>query len=437
MNSEILTVAQFNQLVKDVLTLGFPSAVWVCGEIQGYDRNKDKKHVFFELCEKNPGSNDIIARIGLVIFSGKKTYVEELLRKAEAAFQLKDDIEVKFLCRVDFYPPHGAVRLIVESIDPVYTFGKIAQDRHRLITFLKKNGTLDQNKALVLSDVPLHLGLITAFDSAAYNDFVAELKSSGLGFKIFFVNSLMQGKKTEKEVCRAVDILSERNDLDAIIITRGGGSIADLSCFDSQMIAEKIAACRLPVLSGIGHEINVTVTDLAAFTFVKTPTAIAQFLNQRVQGFLLSMDEKLDCMVNAFYDKVSEERSQLRDSALGLQAKTHGFFKTHHEKVLRLCEEFKHQPIHWLKERRSGAELKEQDFLKSAHRRLQDAQIRIKNYQRLIDLASPVRTLKRGFSVTRAKEGDLIRGTGQVKLHQSITTQLWDGDICSQITGTT
>src|SRR4051812_12225582 len=116
-----LSVSELNTLIKDVVNMGFPNAVWVCGEIQGFDRNKDKKHVFFDLCEKDAVSQDIVARIGLVIFSGKKIFIEEVLQQTPNAFELKDDIEVKFLCRVDFYPPHGAMRLIVESIDPIYT----------------------------------------------------------------------------------------------------------------------------------------------------------------------------------------------------------------------------------------------------------------------------------------------------------------------------
>ena len=128
-------------------------------------------------------------------------YIQEILDKAENAFQLKDDIEVKFLCKVDFYPPHGAVRLIVESIDPVYTLGKIAQERQRLIALLKKKGVLKKNKQLILSDVPLTIGLVTAFDSAAYNDFISELQKSHFAFKVFFVNSLIwKINKNKREV---------------------------------------------------------------------------------------------------------------------------------------------------------------------------------------------------------------------------------------------
>src|SRR3989338_2157206 len=181
--NKVLSVSELNSLIKDVVNMGFPNAVWVCGEVQGFDRNKDKKHIFFDLCEKDPVTKDIVASIGLVIFHGKKIYIEEILRTAENAFAIKDDIEVKFLCKVDFYPPHGSMRLVVESIDPVHTLGKIAQQRQKIIALLRQEGLLDKNKTVLLPEVLLKIGLITAFDSAAYHDFIGELQKSKLGFK--------------------------------------------------------------------------------------------------------------------------------------------------------------------------------------------------------------------------------------------------------------
>jgi len=165
MRKEFLKVSELNSLIKEVVTYGFPSSLWICGEIQGFNRNRSKKHIFFELCEKNLDSKDIVARIGMVIFAGRKSYINEVLKNVENAFELKDDIEVKFLCKIDFYAPHGAVRLIVENIDPVYTLGRIAQQRQKLIAELKSKGTLEANKKIPLSPVPLKIGLITSGDS--------------------------------------------------------------------------------------------------------------------------------------------------------------------------------------------------------------------------------------------------------------------------------
>src|SRR5436305_484315 len=104
--------------------------------------------------------------------------------------------------------------------------------------------------------LPMSISLITSHDSAAYHDFVDELKKSGYTFYVRMLDCLMQGKNSETSVAQAIQALNQRGDIDVIVITRGGGSIAELSCFDSQMIAQAVADSRLPVLSGIGHEIN-------------------------------------------------------------------------------------------------------------------------------------------------------------------------------------
>ena len=120
MEREYLQVSELNQYIKDVISSGFPQPVWVCGEIQQYDRNRGKNHIFFELVEKDSKTKSVVARIGLVIFAGRKSFIQQTLKRSENAFELKDDIEVKFACKVDFYAPHGAVRLIVEDIDATY-----------------------------------------------------------------------------------------------------------------------------------------------------------------------------------------------------------------------------------------------------------------------------------------------------------------------------
>ena len=410
-NDEFLTVSELNHFIRDVLNSGFPKSLWVCGEIQGYDRGKDKKHVFFELCEKDPATRDITARIGLVIFAQARPKIDDILKKAENAFELKDDIEVKFFCKVDFYPGHGQVRLIVESIDPVHTLGKIAQDRQRLISLLKQKGILDKNKQLPLPDVILKVGLVTSYDSAAYHDFISELKRSGYPFKIFLINSIMQGKNTENSIVKALKAFEDTGEVQAIVITRGGGSIAELSCFDSEKIATAIAQLSIPVLSGIGHEINTTVTDLSAHTFAKTPTAIAKFLVERLKEFIEGIDQR------AFF----------------LQTRTLGLLKSHHQRLAGIMETLRRSPAVRFKGFRKSLGDTQERLKKIIHLLLQNSRTKISQYQKLAQMADPKNTLKRGFSITRSREGHLIRSVKDTKDIKAIMTQLVDGVINSTL----
>lgn len=430
---EYLTVSGLNRFIKDVLNAGFPQPVWVCGEIQQYDRNKGKKHIFFELVEKAPDSEEIVARIGLVIFAGRKTVIDQILARSENAFTLKDDIEVKFLCSVDFYPPHGAVRLIVEQIDPAYTLGRIAQEKQKLIAALKEKGVLDKNKQRVLPSMPLKIGLITADDSAAYNDFVSELRKSGYGFKVFLRNTLMQGKNAPEDVCRALTDLQRIDGLEAVVITRGGGSLAELSCFDSALIAEAVAACVVPVVSGIGHEINVTITDLAAHTFCKTPTAVAQFFVARTGEFLAGLDERLQRLIQGAQTVLADSRGHLKDLASGVHQGAVFFLKDHREHLIRLGGTLKYKPQALLSAQKNLLAGQETHLQRGVRALLAQRRSQLKAYKRIIEIAHPVNTMKRGFSITRLKDGGVLRSVSQARADQEITTEVADGRLKSKV----
>lgn len=433
MSEEFLKVSELNQFIKDVLNAGFPQPVWVCGEIQQYDRNKGKKHVFFELVEKATNSDEIIARIGLVIFASRKAAIDAVLTQSANAFVLKDDIEVKFRCTVDFYPPHGAVRLIVEEIDPTYTLGKLAQEKQKLIAALKEKGVLDKNKQLPLPLVPLTIGLITSDDSAAYNDFISELRKSGYGFKVYLRNTLMQGKNAPKDVCRALAELQHVDGLEVVIITRGGGSLAELSCFDNVLIAERIAACPVPVLSGIGHEINITITDMAAHTCAKTPTAIAQYLITRVTEFLTGLDERLERVLHEAQATLAGHKQHLRDLAAGLQQGTMFFFRDHQEQLIRLGEILKHRPVVLLNDRKNALAVAQGRVKRGAQTLIAQKHAQLKACKRIIEIAHPANTMKRGFSITRTKDGKAIKSVRQSSAQEMIVTELLDGMLESRI----
>ena len=222
---------------------------------------------------------------------------------------------------------------------------------------------------------------------------------------------MMQGKNTESSVIKALKTLENTGGLDVIVITRGGGSIAELSCFDSEKIAMAIAHSGIPVLSGIGHEINTTVTDLAAHTYAKTPTAVAQLLVEHLNEFL-----------EGVYDR-----------ALLLQAKTLGLIKSHYQRLARISEALKRAPADRIKGGRRSLADHQEHLKKIIYLHLQNSRTKINQYQKLVQMASPVFTLKRGFSITRSRQGHLIRSVKDIKGVKAITTQLEDGIINSEV----
>ncbi len=431
---DFLTVSQLNQCIQQVIHAGFPMGLWVCGEIQGYDRSKTKRHIFFDLCEKDIETKAVMAKIGLVIFENRKGLLDKILQECGDPFELKDDIEVKFFCKVDFYPPHGAMRLIVESIDPAHTLGKIAAEKQRLIALLKKSGVLDKNKVLPFPELPLRIGLVTSYESAAYNDFVSELRSSGFGFQVFYNNALMQGKNAQADIVRALnELYAVAESLDVIVITRGGGSIADLSCFDSQVIAETIARSPVPVLSGIGHEIDTTITDLAAHAYQKTPTATAQFLIACVDRALETLEQAADALVRRTEMLFRDRKESLHQSALLLQERSQLFLREADRQLVRSEEFLLKRPLNLLVNARLLMDADKDKLKMLVQQRFTEAKKFLDHCQRLAVIADPMQLCKRGFTISRGADGKLIRKAAQLAVDDSLVTHFWDGAVESTI----
>jgi exodeoxyribonuclease VII large subunit len=170
-------------------------------------------------------------------------------------FALRPDLKVSLLLEPNFYVPTGRFQPKVLDVDEAFTLGELSLTRRKILEKLQKEGLLDKNKKLALAEVPLRIGLITAPGSAAFKDFTTVLLQSGFSFQILLASARMQGAATESTVTEAFAALA-KHSLDCICLVRGGGAKTDLVFFDSENICRAIAACPVPVLTGIGHEID-------------------------------------------------------------------------------------------------------------------------------------------------------------------------------------
>ncbi len=421
---KVYTLLELNSLVRESIKQTFPDLVWVCGEIK--DLRDQKKHIYFNLCQKHPEVDKIIAQAKAVIFERTIPYIHRRL-SAQGKFVLKKDIEIKILCRVDFYPKWGKFMLVVLDIDPIYTLGKIAQNKERIISKLKELGLLEKNKFLEVSLVPLNIGLITSYDSAAYHDFISELKTSGFGFKVYFYDAYMQGENTERDIIRALKFFSSFDEeLDVVVITRGGGSSADLSWFDNFKIAKAVASSRFPVFTALGHEINISVVDYVAHQFFKTPTAIAKDLVGRVKDFWEGIDS-LGVKILDLADRSLEnwKESLLKDS-LHLQ---NGVFKYFDDLKRNLAASYAHMnslAISKIRYLEKILEVHSQNFRNGLGPILKEKRRKIESLEEKLEILNPRNILKRGFSITTCK-GRTIKDASFLKPRDQLYTFFYKG----------
>ncbi len=433
-NEKIYTVLELNTIVRTVIKREFPQYIWVCGEIQGLRPERSKKHTYFELVQKHTEKDEIIAKIKVALFGFRKPVIQKRIKEAQGAFELKNDIEVKFLCEVSLHPPTGQYSLVVIDVDPIYTLGKIAQSRQKIIEELRKKGLLERNKLIPIPSVPLRIGLITAFDSAAYHDFINEIKACGYGFRVLSYNCHMQGKAVEADVIAALRYFNTlgRDKLDIIVITRGGGSTADLSFFDNKKIAQEIALGNYPVVSAIGHQIDTTITDIVANTFCKTPTKAAQFLIDKVRVFLEELDNIGQMISQVSQDLLRDKKNNLQSQAMKLDSSSIRYFRFHRENLL----EKQHNMLS-LAKRLSRDERKILDNifdnLKSALAvTLKSVSSNLRYLDEKISILSPRNTLKRGYSIT-LKGKKAVKSIDQLKPGDKIKSVFYQGAVTSKV----
>jgi exodeoxyribonuclease VII large subunit len=300
------------------------------------------------------------------------------------------------------------------SIDTAYTLGRLAEARELLVQRLRAAGLLELQTRLVLAPVPLRVGLITSEGSAAAVDFLHTLELSGHAWQVALADARVQGVEAEASVVGALHSLARLEPaVDVICIVRGGGARTDLAAFDSEAIAEAVARCPIPVLTGIGHEVDTTVADLVAHARHKTPSACAAAL----VGAVVAWRERLDGAWTSIsklgllaLDRVSGDLERSSDRAASA-ARQH---LRAQESALAGC----------------GRQLAARPgrLLDGASRSLDATEARVRGLD-------PARVLARGWSITRDADGRLVRSAGDVAPGGALVTTVADGEVRSTVDG--
>ncbi len=311
------TVTRLNSEVKAALAAAFPVPVWVVGEISGFNKSAHRRIVGFHLVERDPSGRSL-AEVNAVLFEETRREIERRLAAAGDPFRLEDEITVRARAAVELYEPWGQYRLRIEEVDLTYTLGEAARRREEIVRRLTEEGLATLNTSLPFPELPLRLGLVTSLGSDAYNDVLRTLQESGFAFVVTAHGARVQGRSTEPSVLNALDWFREHaEELDAILICRGGGSRIDLAWFDSEPIGRTVATFPLPVVIGIGHEQDLSVLDFVGWR-CKTPTAAAAFVVQKVQEALDRVEEAGRQALSTAAQRIEDEKRSQEERALRL-----------------------------------------------------------------------------------------------------------------------
>lgn len=283
MTAEALTVGEVLRKLREVVVGGFPSPVWVRGEISGL-RRTNRGAGFMRVADPgSPGSSLEATARGMVM-----SEVDRVLTEAGLG-SLRDGVEVRMRGTIDLDQRGSTVRLSILEVDPAFTVGRLALDREAVLRRMATDGSLGANAAIPLPLVPLSVGLVTSRGSAAHGDFTDQLRRSQYRFRVRTAHARVQGDEAPAEIAAALGALANE-PVEIVAVVRGGGSKLDLAAFDAEVVARAVARMPVPVVTGIGHEMDRSVADEAAGLAEKTPSAAGEWLVSRVKDFADRLD---------------------------------------------------------------------------------------------------------------------------------------------------
>jgi exodeoxyribonuclease VII large subunit len=379
MESNVFSLYDLGTLIKRVLSLNFQDKIWVKAEIAAC--KVVRGIAYLDLIEKEEGQSDkIIAQQSAVIWQGTLQKLNGKLSEPITGF-LENGREVLVLVQIDFNARYG-LKLVIDDIDPAYTLGKLFQQRKELEKLIYIEKLHEPNKRIELTPVIQKIAVLSNDQAAGYHDFVHQLSENAMNyaFSLTLFPISLQGTLVEETVITQLkEILKSENTFDVVLILRGGGSKLDLAGFDSLHICRAISSFPIKIITGIGHEVDETLSDLVAGISLKTPTAVAEYLLYHNQTFEASIQQMVVKINDIAKNKVQQEKLR----------------------ILRFQHELSLRPMRVIDKTNTNLEYIHKYLPNLVNNRLKKEKVKLSYIDRLISLVNISNTLKRGFSITK------------------------------------
>ena len=294
MEKEHIDLLELQNRLKQGIEGLFSSRIWIKAEISAV-KARTGGHCYMELSQSD--DKGLVAKASAIIWSSRFRFIAPYFESVTGS-PLKEGMTVLVEVQVNYSQLYG-MSLIINDIDPEYSLGVRALERQKTIERLQAEGLMDLQKELALASLPYRIAVVSAEDAAGYRDFMRHLHENpyGFAFETVLYPALMQGADCPDSIIAALDAVNESEEkYDVVMILRGGGAKLDLACFDDYDLAAVIAQYPLPVLTAIGHDQDHHVCDMVAYEYLKTPTALADFI--------LEMYEDEDARLSSFASRM-------------------------------------------------------------------------------------------------------------------------------------
>lgn len=406
----IFSLLEVTKSIQKTIAERYKSLFWVKAEMNKLNHYKHSGHCYPELVEKKEGK--IVAEIRSILWKSDFERINAQFMKLLKE-PLRDGITIYFQAAIAYDPLHGLSLRIVD-IDVSFVLGELEKEKKESILRLHEEGIFEANKKIPFPLIPKRLAIISVETSKGLSDFYKIINHNPWGYKIetTLYPALLQGDKSIPSIIQQMAIIAARTaQYDAVAIIRGGGGEVGLSSYNNYNLAKAIAIFPIPVLTGIGHSTNETVSEMVAYKNAITPSELADFLIQKFHSFAIPVDqaqEKLILQAQLLFEK---ERLKLQQAAQILNWNSNNKIRAEQHHLHILSQKLQVFSQHLLKQQKHDLD----------------------NLARLVKMADPSLLLKRGFSISK-KNGKAIVSKEELALGDEIETIFVDGTVRSTIT---
>ncbi len=429
----VLTVSELNKSIKGLLEGRFPT-VWLKAEISNFKAHTSG-HYYFAL-------KDAKCQISAVMFRGFNSQLK---------FRPEDGMEVLVRGKITVFEPRGNYQIFCEVMEPVGA-GALQKAYEQLKAKLQKEGLFDQARKRPLPTLPKHIAIVTSPTGAAIRDMLNVLARRFKGAKITLIPCRVQGEQAKSEIVQAIQLGNKLSDVDVMIVGRGGGSIEDLWAFNEEIVARAIAASRVPIISAVGHEVDVTIADFVADLRAPTPSAAAELVVKNAGDLASKIQLEERRLKQAIKRSLEQERRQIENLAKRLVDPQRSL-QDASIRCDELLQRLETVTLRGFTDRRMHLQLLReklgtpQQRLDREWQAMKTLQLRMRTGLKntflrkreglgkaaaLLDSLSPLKVVERGYSLISV-EDELIKDSGQLKVGSQITIQFARGRAKAEI----
>ena len=404
---QTFSLYELNSLVRETIESEMAREYWVEAELS--EVRESRGHCYMELVQKDVFSTTPVARAAAKCWRTQWTMIQPHFERVTGQ-RLHAGMKVRLQVYPQFHEAYG-FSWIVTDIDPNFTLGDLARRRQEIVRQLHEEGVFDLQRELTLPLFCLRIAVVSSETAAGYGDFQHQLYDSPYAFHSRLFPAIMQGEQVEQSIIAALNaIYQQTDDFDCVVIIRGGGATADLSGFDTLALAENVAQFPLPIITGIGHDRDESVLDMVSHLRVKTPTAAAAFLIERLDEVAERINQAEQGLARSVAERLKSEQMRLGQLATVIPAT-----------ALRLLSDSRHRIE--LIETRLPLTL-ERLFTLQRHR-LEQLELTAKSLD-------PQLLLQRGYSIT-LHNGRTVHDPKQLKPGDTVETRVEKGTFKSII----